>query len=60
MFPGDIFYMPAGNGYKGTFGNVAGIDFWVDGKLAPAVKANRNAKISISAENLIKPAVVQQ
>ncbi len=59
MFPGDIFYMPAGNGYRGTFGNVAGIDFWVDGKLAPTVKANRNAKVAITAENLIKPAAAQ-
>ena len=60
MFPGDIFYMPDGNGYKGTFGNVAGIDFWVDGKLAPTVKASRNAKVAITAENLIKPAVIAQ
>ena len=56
MFPGDIFYMPAGNGYKGTFGNVAGIDFWVDGKLAPTVKASRNANVAITAENLLKSA----
>ncbi len=56
MFPGDIFYMPNGNGYKGTFGNVAGIDFWVEGKLAPTVKANRNAKVLITADNLLKPA----
>lgn len=59
MFPGDIFYLPSGNGHKGTFGNVAGIDFWVDGVLAPTVKANRNAKVAITAENLIKPAVQQ-
>ena len=56
LFPGDIFYMPAGNGYRGTFGNVAGIDFWVDGVLAPTVKANRNAKVAITPENLLKPA----
>ncbi len=57
LFPGDIFYMPNGNGYKGTFGNVAGIDFWVNGELAPTVKASRNAKVSISAEALLpKPA----
>ena len=56
MFPGDIFYMPAGDGYKGTFGNVAGIDFWVDGKLAPTIKASRNAKVAITAENLLKSA----
>ena len=48
--------MPSGNGYKGTFGNVAGIDFWVNGELAPTVKASRNAKVSISAESLLKPA----
>jgi len=60
MFPGDIFYMPTGNGYKGTFGNVAGIDFWVDGVLAPTVKASRNSKVAITAENLIKPAATQQ
>ena len=52
--------MPDGTGYKGTFGNVAGIDFWVNGELAPTVKASRNAKVAISAENLIKPAAAQQ
>ena len=56
LFPGDIFYMPAGNGFKGTFGNVAGIDFWVDGVLAPTVKASRNDKVAITPENLLKPA----
>lgn len=57
LFPGDIFYMPVGNGYKGTFGNVAGIDFWVNGELAPTVKASRNAKVAITPENLLnKPA----
>lgn len=60
MFPGDIFYMPNGNGYKGTFGNVAGIDFWVGGKLAPTVKADRNARIAIAPENLIKSTAGQQ
>jgi len=56
LFPGDIFYMPVGNGYRGTFGNVAGIDFWVNGVLAPTVRANRNAKVAITAENLLVPA----
>lgn len=54
MAPGDIFYMPVGNGYRGTFGNVAGVDFWVNGELAPTVKASRNAKVAITAENLLK------
>ena len=56
LFPGDIFYMPAGDGYRGTFGNVAGIDFWVNGELAPTIKASRNSKIAITAENLMKTA----
>ena len=60
MSPGDIFYMPAGNGYKGTFGNVAGVDFWVNGVLAPTVKANRNAKVAITPENLLKPATANK
>ena len=55
MAPGDIFYMPVGNGYRGTFGDVSCFDFWVDGKLAPAIKASRNSKIAITAENLMKP-----
>ena len=55
LFPGDIFYMPAGNGYKGTFGNVAGIDFWVNGELAPTVKASRGSRVTISPESLLKP-----
>lgn len=56
LFPGDIFYVPAGDGFKGTFGNVAGIDFWVNGTLAPTVKASRNAKIAITPENLLNSA----
>lgn len=56
LFPGDIFYMPVGNGYRGTFGNVAGIDFWVNGTLAPTVRASRNAKVAITPENLLNPA----
>lgn len=56
LFPGDIFYVPAGDGYKGTFGNVSGIDFWVNGVLAPTVRASRNAKIAITPESLLKPA----
>jgi len=55
LAPGDVYYMPTGAGYRGTFGNVAGIDFWVNGKLAPTVKASRNAKVAISEENLMKP-----
>ena len=54
MAPGDIFYMPVGNGYRGTFGDVSCFDFWVNGELAPTVKASRNAKVAINPENLLK------
>ena len=56
LSPGDIFYMPTGNGFKGTFGNVAGVDFWVNGVLAPTVRASRNAKVAITPENLLPTA----
>ena len=60
LAPGDVYYMPTGAGYRGTFGNVAGVDFWVNGKLAPTVKASRNAKVAISEENLMKPVAAEK
>jgi cytoskeletal protein RodZ len=35
LVPGDIYYVPEGDKYKGTFGNAGGVDVWVNGKLAP-------------------------
>ncbi|MFQ6745257.1 MAG: DUF4115 domain-containing protein, partial [Alphaproteobacteria bacterium] len=56
LVPGDVYYVPAGNKYKATFGNAGGIDVWVDGQLIPDVGANhtRVAGISLSPENLLK------
>lgn len=56
LVPGDVYYVPAGNKYKATFGNAGGIDIWVDGQLIPDVGANhmRVAGISLSPENLLK------
>ncbi len=48
LVPGDIYYVPSGNKYKATFGNVGGIDAWVGGKLAPKVGVGHVRKAGIS------------
>lgn len=48
LVPGDVYYVPAGDKHKGTFGNAGGIDVWVNGKLAPKVGANHARKSGIS------------
>ncbi len=55
LVPGDVYYVPAGDKYKATFGNAGGIDIWVDGKLAPDAGANHTRKsgISLSPKNLM-------
>ncbi len=55
LVPGDVYYVPAGDKYKATFGNAGGIDIWVNGKLVPDAGANHTRKsgISLSPKNLI-------
>ncbi len=55
LVPGDVYYVPAGNKHKATFGNAGGIDIWVDGTLIPAVGKDhtRKAGISLSPDSLI-------
>lgn len=55
LVPGDIYYVPAEDNYKATFGNAGGVDIWVNGKLAPKQGANyvRKSGISLSAEDLM-------
>lgn len=48
LVPGDVYYVPAGDKYKATFGNAGGVDVWVDGKLAPKVGADHTRKSGIS------------
>lgn len=54
LVPGDVYFLPSGDKYKGTFGNVAGIDIWVDGhlinKLGPA--NTRKTGVSLSPDAL--------
>lgn len=55
LVPGDIYYVPEGNGYKAVFGNAGGVDVWVNGKLAPKQGADhvRVSGISLSPEKLM-------
>ena len=55
LVPGDIYYVPAGDKYKATFGNAGGIDIWVNGKLAPDAGNNHERKsgISMSPKSLL-------
>ena len=56
LVPGDIYYVPAGDKYKATFGNAGGIDIWVNGKLIPDVGADhvRKSGISMSPKSLLE------
>lgn len=53
LVPGDVYYVPAGDKYKGTFGNAGGIDVWVNGKRAPTIKADRTQKVSMAPGSLM-------
>ena len=48
MFPGDIYYVPAGGKNKATFGNAGGIDVWVRKELAPKVGEPNTRKNGIA------------
>lgn len=48
LVPGDVYYVPVGDKYKGTFGNAGGVDVWVNGKLAPKVGADHTRKTGFS------------
>lgn len=55
LVPGDVYYVPAGDKYKATFGNAGGIDIWVNGKLVPDAGADHTRKsgISLSPKSLL-------
>lgn len=57
LVAGDVYYVPAGNGYKAIFGNAGGIDIWADGTLmAKAGPAHtRKSDISLNPADM-KPA----
>lgn len=48
LVPGDVYYMPLGDKFKGTFGNAGAIDVWVDGQLIKKVGPANTRKTGIS------------
>jgi hypothetical protein len=48
LIPGDVYYLPAGDKFKATFGNVGAIDVWVDGKLLKKLGPANTKKTGIS------------
>lgn len=48
LVPGDVYYVPAGDKYKATFGNAGGVDIWVNGKQVADAGANHTRKSGIS------------
>ena len=48
LVPGDVYYMPLSDKFKGTFGNAGGIDVWVDGQLVKKVGPANTRKTGIS------------
>jgi cytoskeletal protein RodZ len=55
LVPGDVYYVPEGDKYKGIFGNAGGVDIWVNGKLAPKIGAmhTRKSGVSMAADSLM-------
>ena len=48
LVPGDVYYMPLGDKFKGTFGNAGAIDVWVDGQLIKKLGPANTRKTGIS------------
>jgi len=48
LVAGDVYYMPNGDKFKATFGNVGAIDVWVDGQLIKKLGPANTKKTGIS------------
>lgn len=48
LVPGDVYYLPLSDKFKGTFGNAGGIDVWVDRRLIKKVGPANTRKSGIS------------
>ena len=61
LLPGDVYYMPVGDNFKATFGNVGGIDVWVDGQLINKLGTANTRKSGISmAPSALKAAGIAE
>ena len=56
LVPGDIYYVPAGNKNKGTFGNAGAIEVWVHDELVGKIGDDnvRKTGVVLDAEKLSK------
>ena len=56
LVPGDIYYVPAGNKHKGTFGNAGAIEVWVNKELVGKIGDDnvRKTGVALDAEKLAK------
>lgn len=56
LVPGDIYYVPAGNKHKGTFGNAGAIEVWVNKELVGKIGDDnvRKTGVTLDAEKLTK------
>ena len=48
LIPGDVYYMPASDKLKATFGNAGAIDVWLDGQLLEKLGPANTKKTGIS------------
>ena len=56
LVPGDIYYVPAGNKHKGTFGNAGAIEVWINNELVGKIGDDnvRKTGVTLDAEKLAK------
>ena len=56
LVPGDVYYVPAGNKHKGTFGNAGAIEVWVNKELVGKIGDDNTRKtgVVLDAEKLAR------
>ena len=56
LVPGDVYYVPAGNKHKGTFGNAGAIEVWVNDELVGKIGDDNTRKtgVLLDAEKISK------
>ncbi|MBP5485774.1 MAG: DUF4115 domain-containing protein [Alphaproteobacteria bacterium] len=56
LVPGDVYYVPAGNKHKGTFGNAGAIEVWVNNELVGKIGDDnvRKTGVALDAGKLAK------
>lgn len=54
LVPGDVYFLPEGDKFKGTFGNAGGVEAWVNGKHVAALGPDHTKveNIAMTVENL--------